>query len=191
MKKAFAVALLFSLTSLTVFAADPPTITGKEDWKKFSTPGAGHKALNDLAGKWKFTMKWWPAADAKPEESKGTSTAKWIMGGRFLQQDVTGKAMGEKFVGQGFIGFDNVREQYQTVWFDNMSTHMMLGTGTFDAATKTLKETGEYSCPMTGAKHKPYRTELKIVGPKEHTYAMWTKGEDGKEFKSMEITYKK
>lgn len=196
--KTSALVLFLALFCVNGFAADPPTTGMAEEmkakqaeWMKHSTPGAGHKALADLAGKWKYAMKYWMDPAGKPEEAKGTSTAKWIMGGRFLQQDASGKMMGQKYVGTGVTGFDSFREEYQTVWYDNMTTHMMMGAGAMDAATKTITQEGDYSCVMSGQKKRWYRTELKLIDKNSYTYAMYTKGEDGKEFKTMEIDYKR
>lgn len=191
---------LVSLFSLQVIAADPPTNTNtttetkgaaanNTEWMKYSTPSDGHKALNDLAGTFKYTAKFWMAPDTKEETTTGTSTNKWTLGGRFLQQDVKGKAMGQPFSGMSLVGYDSLREQYQSIWVDTMSTHMMTGTGTFDTATRTLTETGEFACAMTKDKNRWYRTEMKINDHKSHTYAMFNKDTAGKEFKTMEITY--
>src|SRR3954451_816584 len=70
--------------------------TGEPEWMKLTKPSEGHHALNDTVGTWKYTMRWWAAPNAKPEESKGTSTNKWTLDGRFLEQDVKGTAMGKK-----------------------------------------------------------------------------------------------
>jgi len=177
--------------SLTTFAADPPTTGGAPEWMKYTTPSTEHKNLQDFAGKWKFTMTWWMDAKATGEKSTGTSTNKMILGGRFLQQDVTSKSKGQTFTGLGFTGFDLVKGEYQTVWLDSMSTAMMTGAGTWDSAADTMKTTGSVSCPMTGNKNMAYRTELKKVSKTEHTFTMFTTGTDGAEFKSMEINYKK
>ena len=193
--------VLASLFSLQVIAADPPTTTATDnhattgaatnntDWMKYSTPTDGHKVLSDLAGTFKYTAKFWMAPNTKEETTTGTSTNKWTLGGRFLQQDVKGKAMGQPFNGMSLVGYDSLREQYQSIWVDTMSTHMMTGTGTFDTATRTLTETGEFSCAMTKDKSRWFRTEMKINDKKSHTYAMFNKDTEGKEFKSMEISY--
>src|SRR5688572_3707115 len=85
------VTMMLLVATLSGFAADTPQST--EDAKKqekmkafmqYSTPGDAHKKLGQLAGKWKYTSKWWETAESKPEESKGTSDMKMIMGGRFL-----------------------------------------------------------------------------------------------------------
>ena len=193
--------ILFSSLAMLVFcqngfAIDPPnpeaSATGKTaEWMKYTTPGEGHKVLNDLAGKWSYTMQWWTAPGSKPEESKGSCNSKWILGGRFLQQDVKGKAMGQPFQGMGVIGYDTFKQEYQSSWLDSMSTGMMLTTGSYDTATKTLQQTGTLSDPMSGEKNKWFRTELKIASHNEHTYLMFNKGTDGNEFKAGEIVYKR
>jgi hypothetical protein len=50
------------------------------------------------------------------------------------------------------------------------------------------KSAGTFSCPVTGEKDMWYRSEWKI-GKDKQVYSMFTKGPDGNEFKSMEITY--
>lgn len=162
-----------------------------KEWMKLTQPSEGHKLFNDLVGKWTYTSKFWMKPDAKAEESKGTMTAKLAFGGRFLQQEVKGKMQGQKFEGMGLLGYDNVRQEYQTVWFDNMATGMMIGTGQYDAAAKLYKEEMVGSCPMTGDKQKATRSELKLIDKKRFTYEMFSKTVEGNEFKAMEITYQK
>lgn len=182
------------------FAADQKAMTQMDPkkeammkaWMQYATPGDEHKALAKLAGKWKYTSKMWETADAKPEESSGTSTMKMILGGRYLQQDFSGKAMGQPFQGMGFIGYNNLEKKYQSIWLDNMGTSPMNGTGSMDANTKTLTESGDYTCPMSSDKKREFRSEWKMIDDKNMTYTMYGPGpEDNKEFKQMEITYKR
>lgn len=190
---------MFGKILLSVFAvaavavADVPTTkeTGSNaEWMKYTQPGEGHKMLTELTGKWNYTMKWWMDATTKePKESKGTSTSKMILGGRFLQQDVTGKADGKPFQGMGVMGFDVMRNEFQSMWTDSMSTNMMLSSGTGDMTKKIVTETGTFSCAMTGQKDRWFRTEFAIADKKNHTYAMFMKDAQGTEYKTMEIHY--
>ncbi len=166
------------------FAADPP-----QDWTKYSTPGENHKKLAELAGKWNYTIKWWMSPDAKAEESKGKSSARMVFGNRFLHEQVTGKMGKDKFEGAGLTGFDTMKNEFQGTWADSMGTSMMFMTGTLEG--DTMKMAGTMSDPMTGEKDKKVRTELKFVDKNTHTYAMFTNAPDGKEFKAMEIEYKR
>ncbi len=162
-------------------------------WMEVATPGASHKVLEPMAGAWTYTSKWWEAADAKPDESTGKSTMKMILGGRYLQQEYTGKAMGMPFMGMGLTGFNNISGKYETLFIDNMGTAMMHGEGSFDAATKILSGSGEHACPFSESKMAKYRGEWKIIDKNNMSYTMYGHGMDGKspEFKSMEMIFKR
>ena len=70
-----------------------------------------------------------------------------------------------------------------------MATGIMTGTGQFDAATNTMTEQGEMSCPMTGETNRLYRTVLSIMDADHHTYENYMRGPDGQEYRAMEILY--
>lgn len=190
-------ALLTALTLSPAFAADPPTtndpamMEAMKAWEKFATPGDAHKVFAPLAGNWKYTSKWWPAANAPAQESKGTSTIKLMFGKRFLRQEVKGTAMGKPFEGFGLLGFDNAKGKYESVWLDNMGTGIVHATGTYDTGTKTLKDSGEYSDPTAPNQTRAYRAEWTITDDNHNTYTMWTTGKDGKEYKQMEMAYQR
>ncbi len=160
-----------------------------EAWKKASSPGEHHKALEIFTGNWNYSMRWWQSPEAQPEESKGSNKGEWILGGRFVEQEVKGVAMGQPFEGLSITGYDNVKEEYNTVWLDNMSTGIMTSSSQYDAASKTFLEKGSFSCPMTGEKSRSFRGVIKIVDNDNYTYEMYGNDEAGKEFKVMEITY--
>ena len=189
MKNAILLVSVFFLNQIG-FTADPPMTKMPQEVMQKMTPGEAHKALNHVVGKFNYTMKWWMTSDAKAEDSKGTSVSKWIMNGRFVQQDVKAKMNGQEFQGLGITGYDNVKQEYQSVWLDNMATGMMMATGTKDEQG-TLATSGTFGCPMTGEKDKWFRTELKVISKNEHTYAMYGRTQEGKEFKNMEIHYKR
>lgn len=159
-------------------------------WQEYATPGDAHKVLGQLEGEWYYTVNWWNTPDAKPGVSTGESENKWIMGGRFLLMDVEGKSMGKEFEGMGIIGYDNSKKEYTYVWIDTMGTGMMTATGTYDAAAKTLTENGSYTDPMTG-QDKSFRGVTTFLDKDSYTYELYTAGPDGKEFRMMEIVYKR
>ncbi|MDZ4676715.1 MAG: DUF1579 domain-containing protein [Oligoflexia bacterium] len=199
MKKNLFLLIMTVAMSVTAVAADTAKIPNDpkhqemmKAWTAYATPGAPHKILADMAGNWKYTSKWWESADGKPQESKGTSSMKMILGGRFLQHDTKGLAMGMPFEGMGLVGYDNIKNKYETIWLDNMGTGVMHGTGDFDAATKTLTDSGEFSCPMKKERKSTYRGEWKVIDKNNMTYTMHGPGmTDNKEFKMMEMTYKR
>ncbi|MGE3261967.1 MAG: DUF1579 domain-containing protein [Bacteriovoracia bacterium] len=185
-----------ALSSISVFAQDAPGDAKMKEmmaaWQKYSTPSAAHKLLAPMAGKWSYTSKAWMSEGAKPEESSGTSTIKMILGGRFLQHDIKGKAMGMPFEGLGLTGYNNLTEKYETFWADNMGTGMMHGSGSFDSVSNTLKDSGEFTCPMEADKKAEYRSEWKIIDKNNMIYTMWAPDMNTKkEFKNMEMVFKR
>lgn len=195
MKRQLILTILFAI-NLSAFAEDTHKMDPKmaEMMRKYqaaSTPGAEHKMLSGLAGKWKTISKMWHTADAKPEESKGNAVFKSILGGRWLQQEFKGKAMGQNFEGIGMIGYDNVKGKYVSMWIDSMSTSAVDGVGTFDTVAKTLKESGKFSCPMSSDKVQEYRSDWQMLDKNKMIYSMYVTDpvKGGPEYKMMEITY--
>lgn len=160
-------------------------------WQQNAAPGEYHKKLEPFIGTWNHTVRWRMSPDEAPTESKGTNVNTWILGGRFLQQHATGEAMGAPFEGIGITGYDNLRQEYASVWIDSMGTGMMQSTGQYDPQTDAITETGTFSCPITGNKQTAARGVWKQVDADHYTYEMYTPGPDGKEFRSMEVAYER
>ncbi len=152
-------------------------------------PGANHKVLEPFVGKWTNTVTFWMKPGDKPQVTQGTNDNTWILDGRFVKQDYKSVMHGRPFEGLGITGYDNIRGEYQSIWLDNMMTGIMMGTGPYDAAAKTVKVSGAFSCPMTNEKEHWYRSEWKVVSNDKHTYTAYDKTPEGKEFKNMEIVF--
>ena len=152
-------------------------------------PGEAHKVLEPLAGQWTYTSKFWMTPDGPAQESTGASTDSLIYGGRFLMQVVKGTMNEKPFEGLGFTGYDNIRKEYVSVWLDGVATGLMTSSGQYDAATKTITETGSHSCPLTGEKDRKVRSVVTLVDNDHKTYTAYAAGPDGKETKMMEISY--
>ena len=171
-------------------AMDPAKQAAMEAMQKVGSPSEGHKALEPFTGSWTYTAQWWMSPDAPPEAMTCSTTNSLIFVGRFLKQEIRGQAEGQPpFEGIGFTGYDNIRKEYQTIWFDNMATGMMMGTGQFDAATKTLTDQGDFSCPVTGEGHRVFRTAWTVIDQDHTTYENYMRTPEGREFKAMEIHY--
>ena len=171
----------------------PPGMT-EEMMAKMQEYGAvneNHKVLENFVGSWDYTMKWWMATDSTAEESTGTSEVKSIMGGRFIEQAVSGTSMGQPFEGRGTTGYNNLTKEYTSIWIDNMGTGTLTSTASYDPAAKTLTETGSHTCPISPDGKRSFRAVTTIVDETAYTYEMYTNDEAGKEFKNMEITYKR
>ena len=152
------------------------------------TPGQAHKRLDPLVGRFSVTMKMWMDPAGPPQESTAVSVNKWVLGDRFVQQQLEGTSSGEASGGVGYIGYDNLKKKYTSVWMDSTSTAMFPTTGSFDPEGKVLTFTGTADDPATG---KPVKTTVKLLfaGRDSHTVEVWGPDPTGKPYKMMEIAY--
>lgn len=157
-------------------------------WEKAITPNENHKLLDYMVGTWDTTIRFWMEPGGKPEVSSGTSTMKWILGNRWVEQRFKGTAMGQPFEGIGYSGYDNLRKEYVGTWMDSMSTGVMTSSGKTTDGGKTWLFTGEMSDPMSGKSSK-IEERAWVKDADNHGFEMWGPGPDGKVFKTMEIIY--
>lgn len=153
---------------------------------KAATPGPEHKRLDALAGNWTYTMKAWMEPGQPPIESKGTEVRKWILGGRFQTQEVTGDFMGMPFSGYALYGYDNLKKKYMSVWMDSFGTAFSISEGTVDPSGKVFTFVHEDIDPTSGEKART-KDVIRIVGPDKYDLDSWRLLPDGKESKMMEI----
>jgi len=199
---AYILAICLVTTSVVVIAEEEPAgetqSNGKgvtdqnqssdmEKWKQYATPNENHKILDAFAGNWDYTVKWWSSPNSQPEMSQGTSRARWILGGRFLEQISKGTSMGQPFEGIGITGYDNAKKKYVSMWIDNMGTGIMASEGEYDASTKTFEEKGTFTQPKMG--ETPFKGVTKIISDDNFVYELYTKDKDWKEYKALEINY--
>jgi hypothetical protein len=159
--------------------------------QNYQTPGDAHKVLAGMAGKWRYEAKSWNAEGAKPAEAKGTTTLKMILNGRFLQHEM--KLKKEKFEGIALYGYNKMKEEFESLWIDNMSTGFTLGRGKNEGGGKVIKQSGETSNPFVMDKDQEFRNEWKIIDKDNMIFSMFSTGnvEGGSEFKVFEMIYKR
>lgn len=186
--------LFFSAATLLVLSLTHPAQAqsaeeqaAQKAWMEYSTPGPVHQMLAKADGDWTYEMTGWMAPDAPPMKSSGTSTNRMILGGRYQESRHNGTFMNMPFEGVALTGYDNAKKAFVSSWMDNMGTGIMNMEGKYDEASKTITLTGKCIDPMTG-KDMEIREVMQWLNDKSQKMEMYTKM-DGKEFKSMEITY--
>ena len=151
------------------------------------TPGPAHKALQALVGDWKAEVKCWMDPAGQPEVTSGTAKADFTFNGRFLEEEFHGKMMGRPFTGKTLLGFDNVKQTFNSVWISDNQTAMFVSEGRGDSGNKVITLKGKTNCPATGRKDIPMKTVLRVISPDQHVLEMFD-GSQGNA-KTMEITY--
>ena len=184
-----------SATTSTATTSQPDQAEMMKQMMEMGKLNENHKMLAQLNGTWSYTVKFWPAPGAPPQESKGVATRKSMMDGRFFVMDVSGKmqmpgADGKMksmdFKGQGIEGYDNAKKKFVGTWVDNMGTGIMTSEGTYDDASKTFTFTAEYE--MMPGKKEQMRETLKLTDKDHMTFEMF-ENRGGQEAKTMEIAY--
>lgn len=158
-------------------------------WGEYMTPGEMHNMMAKNDGVWTAEVTSWMTADAPPNTSTASASNKMIMGGRYQQTSFKGSFGGYPFEGMSTLGYDNAKKKWVSTWIDNMGSGIMYTEGTYDAGTKTINFTGT----MTDATGKEcqMRETFTQVDDNTQKMEMYCTYKGGKEYKSMEIVYKR
>jgi len=195
---AFVCASLFAVSALTqekkAKEETKPQAGGEMDammkkWMEAATPGENHKRLDDMVGTWEATTTTWMEPGKPPSTTKGKSEMKWILGGRFLQQEFAGEMMGMPFTGMGLTGYDNFNKKYVGYWVDNTSTAMATMEGTADRSGRVITMFGKSDDPGTGERGKTMKYVARLVNKDRHLFEIYDLSMGDKETKVLEISY--
>jgi hypothetical protein len=171
-------------------AAAPMDSTMMSAWMAFSTPGSMHQMLAKDDGLWEGQVTHWMDANSKPQTSKSTATNRMIMGGRYQLSEHSGCFGGMPFEGMSLVGYDNAKKVFMSTWIDNMGTSFMNMEGKMDSASKTIHLYGQCTNPMDGSMMR-VREDFTYVDDSTQKMTMWGPDMTGKEFKMMEIVFKR
>lgn len=159
-----------------------------EDYAKAAATNENHKLMEMLAGSWESKLKFRMAPEQPWGETSGTEYNQIWYDGRYLHTTYKGEFGGMDFKGLSIMGYNNATKQFESTWIDNMSTGIIMLTGSYDAKTKTFTFSGDAKDPVDG-KVKKMKEIIKITGSDSRTSEFFETGKDGKEFKSMEVAY--
>lgn len=158
-------------------------------WQDFMTPGEMHKWMASHEGTWEAQVtSFMPGAE--PSTSKATEVVKMVMNGLYQEGNLSGTMMGMPFNGKSIMAYDNAKKQFAVTWIDNLGSGLMIMTGQYNAATKTMNLNGTQTDPITG-KDSKVRQEQKFIDDDNYVLTMYGDGPDGKEAKFMEAKFKR
>jgi hypothetical protein len=203
MKQAILIALLLC-TSL-VAAQDrpaekkqpPPPMPGGQSMEEMmkqaqqmAAPAEQHQRLATREGRWKVSgMFIMPGAP--PMAFTGTSDAKMILGGRFLQINGSAQSANPGMNSESLtvIGFDKRTGKY-TMWsVDTYGTYSISATGEHDDATNTTTLLGENEEPGMGK--VPFKFVIKTVDDDHYTLELHMQFPGMGWHKMMEATHER
>jgi hypothetical protein len=146
-------------------------------------PGAAHQALKALEGKWKVEVQCWMDESGEAKTSQGEATVRSTFDGRFMEEDFRGNMFGKSFEGRWLLGYDNAKQKFTSVWWDNASTSITMSEGSGSNSNKVITLEGQKQCAATG-EVKPLKQVLNLQGNDKRVCEMFVDGQ-----KRMEITY--
>lgn len=153
------------------------------------TPGDPHKKLAELTGTWDATTSMMMGPGVPPSTSKGTTTYKTVLGGRFVMMEMKGEMMGMPMEGVGFLGYDNVNKKYTMFWIDNFGTVMSTAEGAADRSGKVITLYGKMDEPTTGEHGKNVKYVYRLVDKERHTFEIHHLSSDEPNTKVLEVVY--
>jgi len=152
------------------------------------TPGPMHQMMASWNGTWTGDMTMWMQADAPPNKTVGKAVNTMTLGGRYQSSKHSGDMMGMPFEGNATLAYDNTKKEFVSTWTDNMSTAIMVLSGPWDEASKSMTLTGSIADPARSGKMCNIREVFKVVDDNTQVMEMYGPNRtDGKEFKMMEI----
>ncbi len=120
---------------------------------QFTQPGEHHKVLEKFIGEWRLETKMTMGGQSGPPE-KGSSEAKWLMDGRWLQSEWKSTMMGIPLDGFMIMGYDNFKMSYVFTMVSSVDTAMLRAEGDMDPDGKTLLMYGTMDEYLTGEHDK-------------------------------------
>jgi Protein of unknown function (DUF1579) len=153
-------------------------------------PGPEHQILKQDEGTWDATVEIFAAPGTPPLTSKGVETNIVGCGGLCLITDFKGEMMpGQPFHGHGTTAYNPAKKKYVGSWTDSMSTGLLVGESTYDAAAKSA--TGWMEGPDMTAQVTKMKSVVDYKDADTRVFSMYGPGPDGKEALSMRMTLKR
>jgi hypothetical protein len=163
--------------------------TKAKNMMTYGMPGDAHKMMAKWDGNWTAEVKFYMPGAPEPMVTTLKTVNKMVNNGLVQQSTHNGTMMGMPFNGVSQTGYDNLRKVLWSTWMDNMSSGLVYMEGTWDDATKSMNLKGKMTDPETGMQ-MDMREVMKIVDDNTQMMEQYLT-HDGKENKSMDITFKR
>ena len=184
---------LFLLVSLNFLFAQEWDQEKMNEMMELAKPGPEHKMLEKMVGTWEQTVKLWMSPGAEPAEMKGQTINKMILGGRFLQSNISSGEGEMKMEGLNLMGYDRRHKHFTTVGFDTWGTYYVTAAGPYNEGSKSIVMYGEDEEPTMEMTQK-YNIIVRFVDEETFVSEIIFKDKrtpDESEFKMVEVTNKR
>jgi hypothetical protein len=161
-----------ALAALLVLALPTPTRAQSAELPastRLALPGAKHRWLEPLVGRWNVQMRVWPAPGATPIESTQlTASREWILGGRYLREELTGSFAGNPSHRLALLSYNNLEGRFELVTVDTFEPGQMWYASHTDGQPGLISLSGDNTEAGFGAKptgrKRSLRFDIEIQG---------------------------
>jgi Protein of unknown function (DUF1579) len=161
-------------------------------WISRGIPGAGHKALEPLIGRWRVSKSVYGTLGRSPDlppivSDQITTTREWVANGHYIQDTTEGTLDGNMYWRRGWLGYSNMDQRYEWVTIDPINTTMMYYVGKpRSGTTMPIDMTGVFTDQgvvndQTVGKQVRQRTVIRIESNDQHTFELYFTPPGGKE----------
>lgn len=157
-------------------------------WMAAGIPNEHHENLSRMAGDWDMHLKMWMEPGTPPMEFTGETHNTMIMGGRFLQSQISTELGGEQLKSMGLEGYDNVKKKHISLFIDNSGTAMQVSEGECSEDGKVITSWPESLDPASG-KITKMKTKLTIISDDRYLFEASEQGPDGEHIQKAEINH--
>lgn len=145
--------------------------------------------LQPLVGLWDTEVKVFEGTGRRPIETDGSVEKDWVLGGRFLREDLAGVDQdGEPYMGIGYLGFDDSTATYQSVWMNTAAGGMAICRGRADHTGRVLTLEGDEP-DAEGGPPRRFRATIRIESTERHVLTQDYRRPDGAWEPGFEIIY--
>jgi len=152
--------LLLAALAATLLLAPARSQEGEQDMSKlmaaaakYTQPGEHHALLKRFLGEWDTETSFVMGDQRMPAE-KGRMTGSWLMDGRWLRLEGSGKMMQRDLASFYVLGYDNFKMSYVCTTVTSMDTAMLRSEGDVDPRTGALILYGTLDEYLTGEHDK-------------------------------------
>lgn len=162
---------------------DEPTTS---DADEVPGPGDPQSHLAATVGEWDLIIRVWTDPEGEPVETRGTATARWILGDHFVETRLEGEVLESPFEALRIEGYDGAAEQFVSTWRDSRGTYTLVFRGRCDTNCGIRSMTADFTDPVS-------KTELSIksvttiLGDDSYRHESYIVTPGGTELKNMEL----
>lgn len=150
-----------------------------------------HHMLMGAIGHWQIEIRTWATPEQKePSSSVFECETRPLGDGKFAISEIRGISNNMPYEARCVMGFNSVTQKFERVWFDNLSTGVLMLEGTYDQAANKITYNGKVKDPRTH-QDVPIRQVLDMTDPGNQVLTVFTQLKEGKDYKSMELIYRR